>query len=116
MNPSENSHLQAGLIGERLVEAGHLTREHLQEALLVQRETALLLGEVCLLCGWLNYAQLQSCLRPMHRRLGNRLLSTGEIAVEQLWTAILEQRRTGERLGAILIARGWIDAATLENA
>jgi hypothetical protein len=107
--------LQAGLIGERLVEAGYLTRDQLRAAHLAQRETALMLGEVCILSGWLDYEKLQACLRPVRWRLGNKLLSTGKITMEQLWAALLEQRRSGKRLGAILLGRGWIDEATLEN-
>lgn len=81
----------------------------------MQRETALLLGEVCILRGWLTYEQLHECLRPLRSRLGNKLLSAGKISAEQLWTAILEQRCSGERLGKILLERGWVDAHTLEN-
>lgn len=107
--------LNSGLVGQRLIEAGYLTREQLQEALRVQRQTALLLGEVCLLRGWINYDQLSECLRPVRSRLGNRLLASGAINAEQLWVAILEQRQSGARLGEILVSRGWVDEQTLKN-
>lgn len=110
---SQKKALTAGLIGQRLIEAGYLTREQLQEALDAQRETALLLGEVCILRGWLTYDQLAECLRPMRSRLGNRLLAEKRITMEQLWVAILEQRQTGERLGKILVARGWVDETAI---
>ena len=115
MSAAEKRKLNAGLIGQRLIEAGYLTREQLQEALSVQQETALLLGEVCLLRGWLTWEQLDECLRPVRSRLGNRLLSSGKITIEQLFVAILEQRRSGERLGAILVQRGWIDEESLKT-
>jgi N-acetylglucosaminyldiphosphoundecaprenol N-acetyl-beta-D-mannosaminyltransferase len=101
--------LTAGLIGQRLIEAGYLTREQLQEALATQRKTAMLLGEVCILRGWLTYEQVRECLPNIRSRLGNRLLAEKRITMEQLWLAILEQRQTGERLGQILVARGWVD-------
>jgi hypothetical protein len=115
MQSAPKRNLNAGLIGQRLVEAGYLTREQLQEALSVQRETALLLGEVCILRGWLTFEQLQACLRPVRSRLGNKLLQSGRITMEQLWLAILEQRKSGRRLGDILVDRGWVDAKTLES-
>lgn len=104
----------AGLIGQRLIEAGYLTREQLQEALQVQRDTALLLGEVCILRGWLTYEQLKDCLPPLRSKLGNKLLAAKLITMEQLWLAILEQRHTGERLGKILVDRGWVDASAVK--
>lgn len=106
--------LTAGLIGQRLIEAGYLTREQLQEALEVQRKTAMLLGEVCILRGWLTYDQVRECLPNIRTRLGNRLLAEKLITMEQLWLAILEQRQTGERLGKILVARGWVDEAAIK--
>jgi hypothetical protein len=111
---SLKKNLTAGLIGQRLIEAGYLTREQLQEALEVQRDTALLLGEVCILRGWLTYDQLRECLPRVRSRLGNRLLAEKRITMEQLWLAILEQRQSGERLGKILVARGWVDEAALQ--
>src|SRR5262249_10870178 len=84
--------LTAGLIGQRLIEAGYLTREQLQEALDEQRRTAMLLGEVCILRGWLTYEQVRECLPNIRSRLGNRLLAEKRITMEQLWLAILEQR------------------------
>lgn len=106
--------LTAGLIGQRLIEAGYLSREQLQEALEVQRKTAMLLGEVCVLRGWLTYDQVRDCLPKIRSRLGNRLVSEKLITMEQLWLAILEQRQTGERLGKILVARGWVDETAIQ--
>jgi len=108
-----NKKLTAGLIGQRLIEAGYLTRDQLQEALQEQQRTALLLGEVCILRGWLTYEQLRECLPSARSRLGNRLLAEKRITMEQLWLALLEQRQTGERLGNILLNRGWVDKSAL---
>jgi len=105
----------SSLIGQRLIEAGYLTEEKLREALKAQTETGLLLGEVCLLKGWLSYPQLKECLPSLRSRLGERLLALGYITIEQLWLALLEQRHSGHKLGEILVERGWLDRAVLDN-
>ena len=53
-------------------------------------------------CGW--------------RRIGDVLVEDGFITGFQLRIALSEQRRTGCRLGEILLARGWLSAADLVKA
>ncbi|HEY9785216.1 MAG TPA: hypothetical protein V6D17_07430, partial [Candidatus Obscuribacterales bacterium] len=98
-----------------LLESGLLTQEQLSEALTLQSETGLLLGEVCLLKNWMSYQQLKDCLPPLRSKLGERLLAHGHITMEQLFLALLEQRHSGERLGEILVTRGWIDKVMLDS-
>lgn len=105
----------SSLIGQRLIEAGYLTEQQLREALMAQRETGLLLGEVCMLKEWITYDQLKQCLPKLRSRLGERLIACGYITIHQLWMALLEQRRSGERLSDILVARGWIDRTVVES-
>jgi hypothetical protein len=105
----------SSMIGQRLIEAGHITEQQLREALAAQGETGLLLGEVCMLKGWIDYSQLRECLPPMRSRIGERLLSAGLITIEQLWKAILEQRQTGELLGEILVSNGYVKQAMLDK-
>jgi hypothetical protein len=111
----DKSKLNASLIGQRLIERGYLKGDQLEEALKLQRETGLLLGEVCLLKGWLSHEQLKECLPNLRSRLGEKLMVLGYITIEQLWLALLEQRHSGERLGEILIVRGWVDRSVLES-
>lgn len=111
----ESGKLSAGLIGQRLVEAGYLSRTQVDEVLAAQYETGLLFGEVCLLKGWISISQLEECLPPLRSKLGQSLMVCGYITIEQLYMAILEQRRSGMRLGEILVARGWVDIATLSS-
>ncbi len=105
--------LNASLIGQRLIEQGYLSGQQLDEALQLQRETGLLLGEVCLLKGWVNYDQLKECLPSLRSKLGEKLIAMGYITIEQLWLALLEQRHSGDRLGEILVVRGWVDQNVL---
>lgn len=111
----EPDKLQASLIGQRLLESGLLSEEKLIEALQLQTETGLLLGEICLLKGWLPYSGLKECLPPMRSRLGEKLMGLGYIDMDQLWLAILEQRHCGEKLGEILVRRGWVDRQVMES-
>lgn len=117
MKKLEASHikLKASLIGQRLLESKLLTEAQLNEALHLQSETGLLFGEVCLLKGWISYSDLKQCLPELRSKLGERLLANGYITIEQLWLALLEQRHTGDKLGEILISRGWLDTATLDS-
>lgn len=103
----------SSLIGQRLIEAGYLTQEQLDKALAQQMETGLLFGEVCLLHGWITFDQLKECLPPMRSKIGQRLLESGVITMEQLYLALVEQRSSGCRLGHILIARGWVEESKL---
>src|SRR5688572_26805773 len=105
----------SSLIGQRLIEAGYLTEEQLQDALTMQVETALLFGEVCMLKGWVTYEQLKECLPKTRSRLGERLLANGYITIQQLWLALLEQRQSGRRLGDIVVDRGWVDRTVVED-
>ncbi len=106
----------SSLIGQRLIEAGHISETQLREALAAQHDTGLLLGEICILKGWITYAQLKECLPSLRTRLGERLIACGYITMEQLWLALLEQRQSGQMLGEILVRRGWIDQAVLVKA
>ncbi|GEM_PF-2300305 len=113
--PQSPRSFSSSLIGQRLIEAGHLTEQQLREALDAQADTGLLLGEVCMLKGWITYEQLKECLPSLRSKLGERLLAHGYITMEQLWLALFEQRQTGAKLGAILIDRGWIDQQALTS-
>ena len=55
---------------------------------------------------------------PQSMPLGERLVKAGKISAKQLKSALAEQRISADagRLGAILVERGWIDKATLEEA
>jgi type IV pilus assembly protein PilB len=113
--PNASRSFSSSLIGQRLIEAGYLTDLQLKEALAAQVETGLLLGEVCMLKGWLTYPQVKECLPTLRSKLGEKLLALGYITIEQLWLALFEQRQTGVRLGAILVDRGWVDRAVLDT-
>ena len=47
------------------------------------------------------------------QRLGDLLLEAGAITQEQLGNALAEQKKSGERLGAFLVSKGWITESKL---
>ncbi|HON43683.1 MAG TPA: type II secretion system protein GspE, partial [Bacillota bacterium] len=51
--------------------------------------------------------------RPGHKRLGDSLVDSGAITLEQLDDALVVQRRTGERLGRALVKLGYTTDATI---
>lgn len=52
-------------------------------------------------------------LVPYRKRLGDLLLESNHITVEHLQSAVIEQQKTGERLGEILVRLGLISSETL---
>ena len=51
--------------------------------------------------------------RPGHKRLGESLVDSGAITLEQLNDALAVQRRTGERLGRALVKLGYTTDAVI---
>jgi len=59
---------------------------------------------------------LDTTVEGGRRRLGEHLLALGALAEPQIEAALAEQRRTGGRLGNILVAGGTVDPAALRLA
>ncbi|MDD4792427.1 MAG: type II secretion system protein GspE, partial [Firmicutes bacterium] len=51
--------------------------------------------------------------RPGHKRIGDYLLEAGALNHEQLEEALEVQRRTGERLGRVLVKLGHVSEAAI---
>lgn len=49
------------------------------------------------------------------KRLGQRLIRSGHLTVEQLRSALLLQKKTHQHLGEILIGEGWVNEADIEG-
>ncbi len=103
-------------LGEYLVQRGLLTRDQLAQALARQHEIGGRLGEVCLDMGFISREQLARALRekPQPRiLLGRRLLEQGLITQAQLDNALEMQKKSGGRLGDILVFLEYIDRGRL---
>ncbi|HUN54894.1 MAG TPA: hypothetical protein VMU29_07045 [Smithella sp.] len=106
------------MLGEMLVQAGHITNLQLEQALTEQRQTGEKLGEILIRMGLLTRRQLeglldfqfnQSAVTPAASplRLGELLISTGVISREQLKDALLKQSRSDKKLGEVLVEEGY---------
>ena len=129
-------------LGEHLVERGFILTSELETALAEQRRSGRKLGEILVAHGALTGSQLtrvlveQAGLRfedseaeptaaaapagPSEiepwRPLGRVLVARGAIAEAELEEALHVQRETGRRLGEILVERGYVTAQALVSA
>jgi len=126
-------------LGEHLVERGFVVRSELEAALAGQQRTGRKLGEILVAQGALTGSQLtrilveQTGLRvedsaPVApppdapadaepwRPLGRVLVARGAIAEAELEEALQVQRESGRRLGEILVERGYATAQALVSA
>ncbi len=105
----------SALLGQRLVQAGHLTQGQLTQALREQQQNRLRLGEICLEHNWLSPEILYSELSSQAVMLGELLIAAQDITFDQLRVALAQQRRFGRHLGEILVWKGWVSPARLEQ-
>jgi hypothetical protein len=118
-------------LGELLTRAGLLPRERLDAALERQAKHngklgALLVGlglideaelyAVLALQGSLHQAQAEDVILFLRARFGGILLGAAAITEQQLLRALLQQERSGEPLGEILLRQGVISHAVQEGA
>jgi|GEM_PF-2424406 len=108
------------MLGEMLVQAGHITEKQLKQALAEQKQTGEKLGETLIRLGLLTSRQLECLLDfqmnqsvatpfPSPLRLGELLISTGVISREQLQDALLKQSGSGKKLGEVLVEEGYAE-------
>ena len=126
-------------LGELLIERDLVDERELEEALAVQAASGRRLGEILVTEGALAASELIAVLAeqygldvqvtqpsrhserhsagsPDWQPLGQILVERGSIGRETLRTAIAEQRRTGGRLGAILVDGGHVSAIEVVEA
>ncbi len=102
--------IQAGYFGDYLVARGLVSADQLKAGLAQQADvnSFLRIGEVLVKLGYLSSEALVVALRDFkgQLRLGELLISTGEIRFLQLLDALEEQRRTGDSIGQVLVNLG----------
>jgi len=106
-------------LGQKLVEAGVLTREMLDKLQREQRRSFRRLGDVFVEKGWITRAQLaQAVLQAARegRYLGDCLIEQGLITRAQLDEALQEQRASNRHLGEMLLERQMVTPRVLEDA
>ncbi len=97
-------------IGDCLLEKKLITEDQLAEALSLQKEQGLRVGEVVLAKGWITALEFYDALTDHFRkgRIGDLLVQNGLISDARLEEAITIQKQWGTRLGDIIISKGWV--------
>jgi predicted CXXCH cytochrome family protein len=112
------------LLGQLLVQSGHITAEQLDQVVAEQQSSGEKLGEVFQRLGLLTEKQLNGLLvfqqnqdatysSPL--RLGELLVSTGRIAREQLDDALLKQKQSDKNIGDVLLEAGYATPGSIEH-
>lgn len=121
-NLEESIHFAAGVrqtLGSLLLMAGRITDKQLEQALVVQKKTGEMLGEVFTRNGILDPDQLNRLLAFQKNqadgsttfnpfRLGEILVTTGYISRSQLDDALTKQSGTSRKLGELLVEDGYV--------
>ncbi len=109
-------------IGQILLDAGLITQDNLNKALVEQAQSGVQLGEILVNNGAIDQtilnavlaiqndlAQLEGALKTAAgepERLGELLIQTGRITRADVESALAEQQKTREKIGGILVKRG----------
>ena len=104
-------------VGELLVKLGFLDERQLEQALTVQREQTRYkpLGEICKELGFISGQVLRDILFRYRKQilLGELLRKMGVISEDELNEALQEQKKSGEKLGQILVKKGILTSSAL---
>jgi predicted CXXCH cytochrome family protein len=112
------------MLGQLLVQSGHLSVEQLNHVVAEQQRSGEKLGEVLQRLGLLTEKQLNGLLvfqqnqdatdsSPL--RLGELLVSTGRIARSQLEDALLKQKNSDKNIGDVLLEAGYATPGCIEH-
>jgi len=119
-------------LGLILIDGGFIEPEVLDAALAEQMRTNKMLGDILVDFGALNRAELAAVLwvqrdlstvegaiwaaAGVRRMLGELLLTARRITKDQLDAALVEQKKSGEKLGETLVRLGFLDQLELDVA
>ncbi|MEN9204910.1 MAG: hypothetical protein Q6K99_05575 [Thermostichales cyanobacterium BF4_bins_65] len=103
-------------LGQQLLRAGLITQSQLAQALREQRETFMKFGEVCLIHRWISVEDLYRYTASHLLSLGEILIALKYIDIDQLKSALAQQRRFGRKLGEILLWKSWVTEEHLTYA
>ncbi len=107
-------------LGELLVQEEIITQQQLEEALIFQKRQLVYkpLGEICTELGFVSGFTLRDFLAKHQKQilLGDLLVNMGIVNESQVATALEIQRKSGKRLGQILIDKGFATRPALADA
>ncbi|MBK5276599.1 MAG: hypothetical protein JJE30_16335 [Desulfuromonadales bacterium] len=111
------------LLGELLVQSGHITDRQLDQIIAEQQRCSEKIGEIFKRLGVLNEQQLNALLDfqlnqevALHSplRLGEILVATGHLDREQLEVALHQQKLSNKKLGEVLVEAGFVTSSHIE--
>ena len=112
--------IQAGFFGDFLISKGMVTQDNVNEALAKQQSEMrhLRIGEILCELRHLDPDQLLPMLKDYRAqlRLGEVLLSTGQLSFLKLLDALDEQRLTGESFGRVVVKLGYCSQDRVDEA
>ena len=111
-------------LGLLLVDEGFITPDQLQAALRYQKETPKTpsnhnyLGQILVEKNYIDAQQLQYIMDKYNKksRLGDILVRCNAITEQELALALKEQKKSGERLGEVLLKKSFISDETMRQA
>jgi len=107
-------------LGELLVQEEIISQKQLEEALIFQKRQLVYkpLGEICAELGFVSGLALRDFLAKHQKQilLGDLLVNMGIVNESQVTTALAEQRKSGKRLGQILVEKGFATRPALADA
>jgi len=126
----EALNLAAGIrrrLGDLLLQASRITPAQLDVALAEQGRTGGELGRILVRRGWLDAGELDTALEFQRRqageaptsgllKLGELLVSTGQITREQLEESLARQKMSGRKLGEELVEAGHVRPHQITHA
>lgn len=100
-------------VGELLLRQGLIDEDQLEHAINEQKRTGLRLGKILVRLGMVSEEQLTGTLGQQvqsreRKKIGELLVERGHISEEQRDRALEEQKKTGLRLGRILMQLGYM--------
>ncbi|OSM01707.1 GspE/PulE family protein [Magnetofaba australis] len=97
-------------LGDQLLQSGLVTQTQLRQALELQNKRDIKLGEALVTLGYVSEDQIEELLGAARNRfrLGDLLVAQKLIKPEQLQEALVEQKKSGEVLGRIVVRLGFI--------
>lgn len=117
--PARRAPVEAVHFGALLIARGIIKPAQLEHALSLQSESPFLrIGEILLGLGYLSFSILKGTLEDQYHdvRLGQLLFELRLVTMADLEAALEVQKRTGEKLGPILIALGVLTESQLYQA
>lgn len=103
-------------LGERLINAGYLTQEELDRAILLQQRDGGLLGDILIKYGYMTDNEMGGFIfQNKFSKLGELLIQSKMITKEQLNSALDYQKQYGGRIGNICVHMGFITDEQLES-